>query len=54
LTETYPSQRTVTTTYDGAARPLTLAGKLNNTTTSYVTQALYSPSSQLSNLSRGN
>jgi YD repeat-containing protein len=41
--ETYPSGRTVTTGYDGANRPATVAGVLNGQTTNYLTQAGYYP-----------
>jgi YD repeat-containing protein len=52
--ETYPSGRTVTTAYDGANRPLTLAGSLNGLTTNYVTQTSYWPSGGITSLTRGN
>lgn len=42
-TETLPSGRTVTTNFDAAARPSTLAGTLNSTSTTYVSSSSYWP-----------
>ncbi|MGH9436537.1 MAG: RHS repeat-associated core domain-containing protein [Terriglobia bacterium] len=52
--ETYPSGRVVSTTYDGAGRPVTVAGKLNGQTTNYVTTAAYYPSGALYYYQDGN
>ncbi len=54
LTETYPSQRTITITPDSANRPNTLAGTLAGQTKNYITGTQYSPSSGISSLARGN
>ena len=53
-TETYPSARVVTTTYDAANRPYTLAGNLSGLGTSYVTQTTYWPNGGVNALMRGN
>ena len=41
--ETLPSGRTITTNYDAANRPSTLAGTLNSVPTNYVTSSSYWP-----------
>jgi YD repeat-containing protein len=41
--ETYPSERTVTTVYDGANRPYSVNGTLPGAQTNYVTQTNYWP-----------
>ena len=52
--ETYPSGRVLTTSYDSANRPVTLSGSLNNQSTNYVTNASYWANGGITSLTRGN
>jgi YD repeat-containing protein len=52
--ETYPSGRVVTTSYDGANRPYSLAGNLSGQNSNYITQAGYWPHGGVFDYVRGN
>jgi RHS repeat-associated protein len=54
LTETYPSQRTMTVSPDGANRPNTVKGTFGGQTTNYVTATQYWPNGGINSLTRGN
>jgi RHS repeat-associated protein len=52
--ETYPSGRTVTTSYDAANRPIGLAGSLNSQSTNYVHAITYWPHGAVKQQGYGN
>jgi RHS repeat-associated protein len=52
--ETYPSLRVVTTTYDAANRPVTLSGTYGGHGTNYVTGTAYWANGGITALTRGN
>jgi len=53
-TETYPSNRVVSTTYDTVGRPITLNGSYQNQSTGYVTNMTYWANGGINSMTRGN